>query len=98
MVTLHRAAAWQIAVYGRDHGIPHFHVEGPGFRGSVTIETLELIVGAVPAAILTYLTSAYNPFFLPAFSVRICLAFSRYLAASSDGDNACPIVFFDIVV
>jgi hypothetical protein len=52
MVTLHREAAWRIAVYGRDHGIPHFHVEGPGFRGSVNIETLELIVGAVPAAIL----------------------------------------------
>jgi len=39
-------------VYGRDHGIPHFHVEGPGFRGSVSIESQELIVGAVPAAIL----------------------------------------------
>ena len=52
MVTLYREAAWRIAVYGRDHGIPHFHVEGPGFRGSVGIETLELIVGAVPAAIL----------------------------------------------
>ena len=52
MVTLHREAAWRIAVYGRDHGIPHFHVEGPGFRGSVSIESLEPIVGAVPAAIL----------------------------------------------
>jgi hypothetical protein len=52
VVTLHRQAAWRIAVYGRDHGIPHFHVEGPGFRGSVSIETLELIIGAVPAAIL----------------------------------------------
>ena len=41
MVTLHREAAWRIAVYGRDHGIPHFH-----------IESLDLIVGAVPAAIL----------------------------------------------
>lgn len=52
MVTLYREAAWRIAVYGRDHGIPHFHVEGPDFRGSVSIETLDLIVGAVPAAIL----------------------------------------------
>jgi len=52
MVTLYREAAWRIAVYGRDHGIPHCHVDGPGFRGSVSIETLELIVGAVPAAIL----------------------------------------------
>lgn len=52
MATLYREAAWRIAVYGRDHGIPHLHVEEPGFRGSVSIETLELIVGAVPVAIL----------------------------------------------
>ncbi|MPZ31212.1 MAG: DUF4160 domain-containing protein [Rhodospirillales bacterium] len=52
MVTLYREAAWRIAVYGRDHGTPHFHIEGPGFRASVSIEALELIVGAVPAAIL----------------------------------------------
>jgi hypothetical protein len=49
MVTLYRQAAWRLAVYGREHGIPHFHIEGPGFRGSVSIEGLELIVGTVPA-------------------------------------------------
>jgi hypothetical protein len=52
MVTLYREAAWRIAVYGRDHGIPHFHIEGPGFRASVSIEGLELIVGTAPARIL----------------------------------------------
>ncbi|MFN7108026.1 MAG: DUF4160 domain-containing protein [Brevundimonas sp.] len=46
MVTLHRAPAWKIAVYGRDHGVPHFHVEGRGWRCSVAIATLEVIIGA----------------------------------------------------
>jgi hypothetical protein len=26
-----RGAGWKIAVYGRDHGIPHFHIEGRVF-------------------------------------------------------------------
>jgi hypothetical protein len=48
MVTLHRAKNWKIAVYDRDHGVPRFHIEGPDFRASVQIETLELIIGTVP--------------------------------------------------
>ncbi|MBS0472206.1 MAG: DUF4160 domain-containing protein [Proteobacteria bacterium] len=52
MVTVHREDGWKIAVYGREHGVPHFHVEGPDFRCSVSIETLEVVVGAVPAAVL----------------------------------------------
>lgn len=52
MVTIHRGSRWKIAVYGRDHGVPHFHIEGPDFRCSVSIASLELIVGAVPASIL----------------------------------------------
>jgi hypothetical protein len=53
MVTMHRGPSWKIAVYGRDHGVPHFHVEGPGFRCSVAIETLDLIIGAAPVAVLS---------------------------------------------
>ncbi|GAW40862.1 hypothetical protein SH203_01264 [Brevundimonas sp. SH203] len=49
MVTLHRAPAWKIAVYGRDHGVPHFHVEGRGWRCSVAIATLEVIIGTYDA-------------------------------------------------
>ncbi|WP_366873005.1 DUF4160 domain-containing protein [uncultured Brevundimonas sp.] len=45
MVTLHHAPAWKVAVYGRDHGVPHFHVEGRGWRCSVAIATLEVIIG-----------------------------------------------------
>jgi hypothetical protein len=46
------AGTWKIAVYGREHGVPHFHVEGRGFRCSVAIGTLDPIIGFVPAAVL----------------------------------------------
>ena len=52
MVTLHRGQGWKIAVYARDHGVSHFHIEGPGYRCSVSIETLEVIIGTAPAAVL----------------------------------------------
>lgn len=52
MVTVHRGANWKISVYAREHGVPHFHIEGPGFRASVGIATLEVIVGNVPAGVL----------------------------------------------
>lgn len=49
MVTLYRGPRWKIAVYGRDHGVPHFHIEGVDFRCSVAIASFDLIVGTVPA-------------------------------------------------
>jgi hypothetical protein len=52
-VTLYRAPSWKIAVYGRDHGVPHFHIEGKGWRCSVSIATLEMIIGDAPKAALT---------------------------------------------
>jgi hypothetical protein len=52
MVTLTRGPNWKIAVYGREHGVPHYHIEGPGFRCSVSIATGEVIIGSVPAAVL----------------------------------------------
>ncbi|MXO98586.1 DUF4160 domain-containing protein [Altererythrobacter xixiisoli] len=48
-----RGPRWKIAIYARDHGIPHFHIEGPDFRCSVAIASLELIVGTVPASVLS---------------------------------------------
>lgn len=51
MVTMHRGPNWKVSVYGREHGVAHLHVEGPGFRASVAIATLEVIVGAVPAGV-----------------------------------------------
>lgn len=52
MVTLHRGPNWKISVYAADHGVPHFHIEGPGFRASVAITALEVIVGQVPRPVL----------------------------------------------
>jgi hypothetical protein len=51
MVTMFRGAGWKIAVYGRDHGIPHFHIEGAGFRCSISITGLEQIIGSAPASV-----------------------------------------------
>src|SRR3546814_8008610 len=53
MVTMFRGPRWKIAVYGRDHGVPHFHIEGPDFRCSVAIASFDVIVGTVSAAVLT---------------------------------------------
>ncbi len=52
MVTLYRGPGWKISVYGRDHGLPHFHIEGAGFRCSVAIGSLALIVGAAPPEVV----------------------------------------------
>lgn len=51
MVTVYRAPSWKLAVYGRDHGVPHVHIEGPGYRCSVAIETGEMIIGTAPALV-----------------------------------------------
>ena len=48
MVTMHRRANWKIAVYG----VPHFHIEGPDYRCSVSIATREVIIGDAPARVL----------------------------------------------
>lgn len=52
MVTMYRGPNWKVSVYGREHGVAHFHVEGPGFRASVGIASLEVIVGRVPTDVL----------------------------------------------
>lgn len=52
MTTMKRASNWKIAVYGNEHGVPHFHIEGPGYRCSVAIATLQVIIGQVPRAVL----------------------------------------------
>lgn len=55
MVTVHRPqnAKWKITVYGGEpHSRAHYHVEGPGFRCSLDVETGELIIGAAPKRVL----------------------------------------------
>lgn len=49
---MYRGTRWKIAVYGRDHGLPHFHIERPDFRCSVAITSFDVIIGTVPAAVL----------------------------------------------
>ena len=50
MVTMHRGPRWKVAVYGRDHGVPHFHIEGVDFRCSVSIASFDVIVTLSPEA------------------------------------------------
>ena len=52
MVTVHRGSGWKIAIYAQEHGVPHFHIEGPDYRCSIAIETLDLIIGSAPAPVL----------------------------------------------
>ena len=52
MPTLVRLAGGKVAMYSNDHGEPHFHVETPGGRCSVSIERLAVIVGSVEPAVL----------------------------------------------
>lgn len=52
MPTLYREDKWKIAVYADEHGEPHFHVESPDGRCSVSIERLEVIIGRVKPRIL----------------------------------------------
>jgi len=52
MVTLYRGPNWKISVYGREHGIPHFHVTGREFRCAIAIGSLELLAGEAPPAAL----------------------------------------------
>ena len=52
MTRLHQNRNWKIEVFGREHGIPHFHLRWPEGRASIAIETLDVIIGRPPAAIL----------------------------------------------
>jgi Domain of unknown function (DUF4160) len=52
MVTVYRGPNWKITVYGREHGIAHFHLEGRDFRCSISIATLDVIIGVAPTAAL----------------------------------------------
>ena len=57
MTTLHRARNWKIQVFGREHGIPHFHVWTPDAAAVVAIETLAVLSGSVDAKVLEEATS-----------------------------------------
>lgn len=52
MTRLHHNRNWKIEVFGREHGVPHFHLRWPDGRASINIETLEVVIGNPPAIIL----------------------------------------------
>ena len=52
MPTLKRLANGKISIYANDHGEPHFHVETPEGRCSVSIIRLVVIVGSVERVVL----------------------------------------------
>ncbi len=52
MTTMRRDRNWKIQVFGREHGVPHFHVRTPNAAAVVAIETLAVLSGAVDAKTL----------------------------------------------
>jgi hypothetical protein len=44
--TIQRFDRCKITIYAGEHGLPHFHVAGPGFRLVVEIGTLRVLEGA----------------------------------------------------
>ncbi len=52
MTRLHHNRNWKIEVFGREHGVPHFHLRWPGGRASIDIETLAVIIGNPPSDVL----------------------------------------------
>ena len=52
MTRLHHNRNWKIEVFGREYGVPHFHLRWPDGRASINIETLEIIIGNPPVIIL----------------------------------------------
>lgn len=50
MVTVFRTGGWIIRVYGREHGVPHFHVDAVDWRCVIAMETLEVLAGDEPSA------------------------------------------------
>jgi hypothetical protein len=45
MTTMHRDRNWKIQVFGREHGVPHFHVRTPNAAAVIGIDTLAVLSG-----------------------------------------------------
>jgi len=52
MTTLYRSCKWKLQVFGREHGMPHFHVWTPEGAAVVAIGTLTVLSGSVDMSIL----------------------------------------------
>ncbi len=53
MIRIYHNRNWKIEVFGQVHGRPPFHLRWPEGRASISIETLEVIIGRPPATTLT---------------------------------------------
>lgn len=52
MTTMRRDGRWKLQIFGREHGVPHFHVWTPDGAAVVALSTLEVLSGSVDAGIL----------------------------------------------
>lgn len=52
MTTLHRNRNWKLQIFGREHGVPHFHVWTPDGAAVIAIGTLAVLSGSVDASVL----------------------------------------------
>jgi hypothetical protein len=52
MTTMHRDRNWKIQVFGREHGVPHFHLWTPDTAAVIAIDTLAVLSGTVDAKTL----------------------------------------------
>jgi hypothetical protein len=52
MTTLHRDRKWKIQVFGREHGVPHFHVWTPEGAAVIAIDGSCVLSGWVDAGIM----------------------------------------------
>lgn len=53
MTTLYRDGKWKLQVFGREHGVPHFHLWTPDGAAVIAIGALEVLSGSVETGILT---------------------------------------------
>ena len=53
MTTLYRDGKWKLQVFGREHGMPHFHLWTPDGAVVVAIGSLAVLSGSVDTSILT---------------------------------------------
>ena len=52
MTTLHRNRNWKLQIFGREHGVPHFHVWTPDGAAVIAIDTLAVLSGSIDASVL----------------------------------------------
>jgi hypothetical protein len=52
MTTMQRDRNWKIQVFGREHGVPHFHVWTPNSAAVMAIDPLGVLSGSADAKTL----------------------------------------------